>query len=160
MHRLQLSHRLHRVLQRLGARAKVILKFEVTDTFLFALSYCVRRQVKELDPRRDHGLMAQKLERLQSHRVLKPDSQVLGEVTKLARDPAATDTCAKLVISVDRTDAVGRVGRADLNDLVVEGHGADAVVLLPLVMASRDRTLIRMHLVTDSWRCTCGVHIS
>ena len=54
--------------------------------------------------------MAQKLERLQSHRVLKPDSQVLREVAKLARDPAATDTCAELVIRVDRADAVGWVG--------------------------------------------------
>ena len=104
--------------------------------------------------------MAQKLERLQSHRVLKPDSQVLGEVAKLARDPATTDTCAKLVIRVDRADAVGRVRRADLNDLVVEGHGAHAVVLLALVVASRGLTLIRMHGVTDSWRCACGVHIS
>ena len=104
--------------------------------------------------------MTQKLERLQSHRVLKPDSQVLGEVAKLARDPAATYICAELVIRVDRANAVGRVRRADLNDLVVEGHGAHAVVLLALVVASRGHTLIRMHGVTDSWRCTCGVHIS
>ena len=89
--------------------------------------------------------MAQKLERLQSNRVLKPDSHVLGEVTKLARDPAATDTCAELVISVDRANAVGWVSRADLSYLVVKRHGAHAVVLLARVVASRGRTLIRMH---------------
>ena len=132
----------------------------MTDTLLLALRYRVCWQVKKLDSGRNHSLMAQKLERLQSHRVLKPDSQVLREVAKLARDPTATDTCAELVIRVDRADAVGRVRRADLNDLVVEGHGAHAVVLLPLVVASRSHTLIRMHGVTDSWWCTCGVHIS
>ena len=76
--------------------------------------------------------MAEKLQSLQTHWVFKPNGQVLGEIAEFARDPASTHARSELVICIDRSDTVGRICGAYFCDLVIERHGAEAVILLLL----------------------------
>ena len=54
------------------------------------------------------------------------------EIAEFARDPASTHTGTELVIGVDRSDTVGRISGAYFCDLIIERHGAEAVILLLL----------------------------
>ena len=155
MHRLQLPHRLKGVRVRPGAQ--IVLEFKVADPPLLTRRNGFCRHEEELDPWWYHCFMAQELQCLQSYRILKSDLHHLREVTELARDPASTEIRSEHVIRVDRACAIGWVGRANICDLIVEGHGAEAMVLRSLSCLV---ILWRMHWIIDTWRSACCVHFN
>lgn len=73
----------------------------MADALLLTWIDSLQGQKKELNVRRNHYLMRQKLKSFYPHWVIKAQSQWLREVTEFARDPASSEVGPELMISVD-----------------------------------------------------------
>jgi hypothetical protein len=126
VHSLQLSDGVVSIL----IDVKAVLKFKVPDSLqLVGRNRICWHEIK-LDSRRDHSLVAEKLNSPQLDRKVESDDKLLRELTKFARKPSTAVASAKLVVSIYRLRAIGGVGRADLVHFEVQRHRAYAMVLL------------------------------